>query len=67
MNRMVHSASANRKNRVTSLVRPFVDLKLLATECEHLGHERHAIDTSVTVEGTQDFIFAAYLHPIADF
>jgi hypothetical protein len=66
MNRTVHSAPTHRKNRVASFVRPFIDLKPLTAECEHLGHERHAIDTSVTVEGTQDFVFAAYLHPIAD-
>jgi uncharacterized membrane protein affecting hemolysin expression len=65
MNRKVDAAPANRKNRVTGFVRPFVDLKFFATEREHLGHERHAIETSIAVESAEDFIFAANFHPIA--
>jgi hypothetical protein len=65
MNRTINPASVNGKNRVTGFVRAFVDLKPLATECEHLGHERHAVETSIAVESAEDFAFAANFHPVA--
>jgi hypothetical protein len=65
MDSMVHAASANREHCVTSLVRPLVDLELLAAESEHLGHEGHAVETPVAVKGAQNFALAADFHPIA--
>jgi hypothetical protein len=67
MDGMVHAASANGEDRVTSLVGPLVDLKPFAAKREHLGHEGHAIETPLAVESAQDFALAADFHPIASF
>jgi hypothetical protein len=48
-------------------VRALIDLKTTAAECEHLWHERHAVELTVLVEGTQDFVLAANLEPVAYF
>jgi hypothetical protein len=47
-------------------MRALVDLKLLAAECKHLGHERHAVKLPVAVERVQDFVLAPDFYPVAD-
>jgi hypothetical protein len=41
-----------------------VDPKALATEREHLGHERHAVELPVVVERAQDFVLASDFDPV---
>src|SRR5579859_6015926 len=66
VHRLINPASADWKDRVAGLVRSFIDLKPLAAECEHLRHERHAVQLPVGVERPQDFLFASHFHPVAD-
>src|SRR5579864_8554800 len=62
---ILHAPSADREHRVAGLVRALIDVKTTAAECEHLRHERHAVELAVLVESTQDFILAANLEPVA--
>ncbi len=61
-----NAAPANWKYRVTGFVRPLIDLKSLAAEREHLGHERKIVEAAVLVQGKQDLLAAPDFYPIAD-
>src|SRR5882672_6307942 len=65
MHRRVDPASANWKDRIAGLVRPFVDTKALAAECKHLRHEGHIFKAALFVKRRQDFLRAADLHPFS--
>jgi hypothetical protein len=43
-----------------------VDLELSPAVRQHLGHERHTFVLAVVVECSKDFVFAPYLHPVAN-
>src|SRR5260370_25613861 len=62
MNCRANPASANRKDSIASLVRPFVDTKTPAAKCEHLRHEGHIFQAAIFVKRRQDFLTAADLH-----
>jgi hypothetical protein len=65
MNRRANPASANRKDSIASLVRPFVDTKALAAKCEHLRHEGHIFQAAIFPKRRQDFLAAANLYPFS--
>jgi hypothetical protein len=67
MNRTVDATRSDREYGVASLVRSFIHPESLAAEREHFGHERHVIDSSMTVEGFQNLLFAPDFNPIAGF
>ena len=64
---LIDSASSHWKHGVAGLVRSFIDLKSLAAEREHLGHERHAIELSLLVERPQNLFLASDLYPVGNF
>jgi hypothetical protein len=65
MHRLADAPPTNREDGVAGLVRAFVNLKSLAAEREHLGHERRAVEFPFAVERPEDFLFAPDFHPIA--
>src|SRR6266700_2570028 len=51
-------------NRIAGLVGALRHLKPLTAPFEHLRHERHSVETTIPVEGREDFFLAANLNPI---
>jgi hypothetical protein len=45
---------------------PFVDLKFLPAIVKHFGHKNHALEPTFGIEGGEDLLFAANLHPVAN-
>ena len=68
MNRVFKLPGAIRIGRriIASLVGTFVDLKFLPAILEHLGHKYHSVQSTLSVEGPENFLFASDLYPIAD-
>ena len=66
MDCMVNPAAADGKDGIASLMRSFVDLKPLAAERGHFGHEWHTLETSVAIKGAEDFVLAANFHPVTN-
>jgi hypothetical protein len=45
---------------------PLKDLESPSAVLEHLGHKRHAVELTLTVEGPQYLLFASDFYPVSD-
>jgi len=63
---MGYPTTTHGEDSVACLVSPLADLKPLATEREHLGHEGHAIETPFAIERAQNFVFTPNFDPVAN-
>jgi hypothetical protein len=57
--------SAGAVDRIAGLVRTFVDPEPPTAILEHLWHEWQTIQSTVLVEGAEDFLLASNFNPVA--
>ena len=62
MHGALHPPEAGGKNCVTGLVRPALNADAMATELQHLRHERKAIKPSLLIQRTEDLVCRPDLH-----
>jgi hypothetical protein len=51
--------------RFACLVRYGADTKSPSGVLQHLRHKRHSVQTAMSIQGTENFVFAANFHEVA--